>query len=82
MPTATAKATPLDPSRFHGALLGLATGDALGTTVEFKPPGSFTPMTEMTGGGPFELLVMPQEIEAVAVGLWGMAVASDGGNIA
>ncbi len=55
MPTATAKATPLDPSRFHGALLGLATGDALGTTVEFKPPGSFTPVTEMTGGGVFNL---------------------------
>jgi len=29
MPTATAKATPLDPSRFHGALLGLATVDGL-----------------------------------------------------
>jgi len=55
MPTANAKATPLDPTRFHGALLGLATGDALGTTVEFKPPGSFTPVTEMTGGGIFKL---------------------------
>jgi ADP-ribosylglycohydrolase len=41
--------------RYQGALLGLAAGDALGTTVEFKPPDSFTPMTEMIGGGPFRL---------------------------
>ncbi len=27
--------------RFRGCLLGLAAGDALGTTLEFKPPGSF-----------------------------------------
>ena len=26
--------------RFRGCLLGLAAGDALGTTLEFKPPGS------------------------------------------
>lgn len=41
--------------RFRGCLLGLATGDALGTTPEFKPPGSFSPITEMVGGGPFDL---------------------------
>lgn len=41
--------------RFRGALLGLATGDALGTTLEFKPPGTFTPITDMLGGGPFDL---------------------------
>jgi ADP-ribosyl-[dinitrogen reductase] hydrolase len=41
--------------RYHGALLGLAAGDALGTTVEFQPPGSFEPLTDMVGGGPFEL---------------------------
>jgi ADP-ribosyl-[dinitrogen reductase] hydrolase len=29
--------------RYRGALLGLAAGDALGTTVEFEPPGSFEP---------------------------------------
>jgi ADP-ribosyl-[dinitrogen reductase] hydrolase len=28
---------------------------ALGTTVEFSPPGSFTPVEEITGGGPFGL---------------------------
>jgi ADP-ribosylglycohydrolase len=42
-------------ARFRGALLGLAVCDALGTTVEFEPPGSFAPVTEVTGGGPFLL---------------------------
>lgn len=42
-------------NRFHGALLGLAVGDALGAAVEFKPPGSFEPVTGMRGGGPFGL---------------------------
>lgn len=42
--------------RARGALLGLACGDAVGTTVEFKPRGSFTPMTDMVGGGPFQLV--------------------------
>ncbi|SEJ91217.1 ADP-ribosylglycohydrolase family protein [Paraburkholderia diazotrophica] len=41
--------------RFEGCLLGLACGDAVGTTVEFKPRGSFRPVTDMTGGGPFGL---------------------------
>jgi ADP-ribosylglycohydrolase len=36
-------------------MLGMATGDALGTTLEFRPPGSFTPIEDMVGGGPFEL---------------------------
>lgn len=30
-------------------------GDALGTTLEFKPPGTFEPITDMVGGGPFNL---------------------------
>lgn len=41
--------------RFRGALIGLATGDAIGTTVEFAPRGTFPPLTDMVGGGPFEL---------------------------
>jgi ADP-ribosyl-[dinitrogen reductase] hydrolase len=41
--------------RFRGCLLGLAVGDAVGTTVEFKPRASFVPVTDMVGGGPFEL---------------------------
>jgi ADP-ribosyl-[dinitrogen reductase] hydrolase len=42
-------------SRFRGCLLGLAAGDALGTTLEFRPPGSFAPIRELIGGGPFNL---------------------------
>ena len=38
--------------RYRGCLMGLAAGDAVGTTVEFKPPGSFAPVTGMAGGGP------------------------------
>lgn len=41
--------------RFRGALLGLATGDALGTTLEFRKPGTFEPIDGMVGGGPFDL---------------------------
>lgn len=41
--------------RFRGSLLGLAAGDAVGTTLEFKRPGSFVPITGMCGGGPFGL---------------------------
>ena len=46
---------PLSRSRFRGCLLGLAVGDALGTSVEFMPPGSFPPLTDMVGGGKFNL---------------------------
>jgi ADP-ribosyl-[dinitrogen reductase] hydrolase len=42
-------------SRYLGCLCGLAVGDAVGTTVEFKPRGSFTPVTDLVGGGPFNL---------------------------
>jgi len=41
--------------RFRGSLLGLATAHALGTTLEFQAPGSFTPINDMLGGGPFNL---------------------------
>ena len=40
--------------RYRGALFGLAAGDAVGTTVEFAPPGTFPPVTDMAGG-PFRL---------------------------
>jgi ADP-ribosyl-[dinitrogen reductase] hydrolase len=40
---------------YQGCLLGLACGDAVGTTVEFKARGSFPPVTDMVGGGPFGL---------------------------
>ena len=41
--------------RMRGCLLGLAAGDAVGTSVEFARRGSFTPLTDMIGGGPFHL---------------------------
>lgn len=41
--------------RAVGALLGLAVGDAIGTTLEFAPRDSRPPLTGMTGGGPFAL---------------------------
>jgi ADP-ribosyl-[dinitrogen reductase] hydrolase len=41
--------------RARGCLLGLAVGDAVGTTVEFKSRGSFPPVSDMVGGGPFRL---------------------------
>jgi ADP-ribosylglycohydrolase len=45
--------TPID--RYLGSMLGLAAGDALGTTLEFTKPREFTPITDMVGGGPFHL---------------------------
>ena len=44
--------TQKDLDRYRGCLLGLAVGDAIGTTVEFKARGSFVPVTGMTGGLP------------------------------
>jgi ADP-ribosyl-[dinitrogen reductase] hydrolase len=41
--------------RIKGALYGLACGDALGTTVEFRPRGTFKPVTDIVGGGVFKL---------------------------
>lgn len=41
--------------RGMGCLFGLAVGDALGTTLEFTKPGSFEPLEDMVGGGPFQL---------------------------
>ncbi len=49
---------PLSPEaqdRARGALLGLAVGDALGTTLEFTERDQKPHHTEMTGGGPFGL---------------------------
>ena len=52
----------LDPDRARGALLGLAVGDALGTTLEFTDRGTppFSPPltgphVDIVGGGPFSL---------------------------
>ncbi len=42
--------------RYRGALIGLAVGDALGTTLEFTGIGPHG-LTDMVGGGPFNLPV-------------------------
>lgn len=42
-----------DQARITGALLGLAVGDALGTTNEFQHKPE--PISDMVGGGPFNL---------------------------
>lgn len=68
MPPPVAKKKPavLTPEMFRdrarGALLGLAVGDALGTTLEFKalpappfPTRCDGPHVEVTGGGPFKV---------------------------
>ncbi len=41
--------------RYRGCMVGLAVGDAVGTTLEFKAPGTFTPIDDMVGGGKFDL---------------------------
>jgi len=41
--------------RYRGCLLGLAAGDAVGTTLEFPLPGTFERIKDMIGGGQFEL---------------------------
>lgn len=41
--------------RIVGSLVGLACGDAVGTTLEFEKKGTFDPIEDMVGGGPFDL---------------------------
>ena len=41
--------------RFQGGLLGLASCDALAAATQFRRPGSFTPVGDLLGGGPFDL---------------------------
>jgi ADP-ribosylglycohydrolase len=41
--------------RFQGAMLGLAVGDALAAATQFRKPGSFAPIGDLVGGGPFDL---------------------------
>jgi len=43
--------------RLLGSFLGLAIGDAVGTTVEFRARDTFEPVTDMVGKGPFNLPV-------------------------
>ena len=41
--------------RYRGLLLGLALGDALAAPVQHRRPGSFTPIGDLLGGGPYDL---------------------------
>jgi ADP-ribosylglycohydrolase len=41
--------------RFVGTLIGLAVGDAVAAATQFRRPGSFSPIGDMVGGGPFDL---------------------------
>ena len=41
--------------RFLGALVGLAVGDAVAAATQYRQPGTFTPVGDLIGGGPFEL---------------------------
>jgi len=41
--------------RFLGALLGLAVGDAVAAATQYRQPGTFNPVGDLIGGGPFDL---------------------------
>lgn len=43
-------------NRALGVFIGLAVGDALGTTLEFEARDAKPPVYDMVGGGPFDLL--------------------------
>ena len=54
-PSAPLRTAAAIRDRALGALLGLATGDAVGTTLEFEPRDAQPLLKDMTGGGPFAL---------------------------
>jgi len=41
--------------RYRGLVYGLALGDALGSPVQHRRQGSFTPIADLLGGGPYDL---------------------------
>jgi len=41
--------------RYHGLMLGLAAGDACGQAATHRRPGTFAPLGDLLGGGPYEL---------------------------
>ncbi len=42
-------------NRYLGCVLGLACGDAMGATLQFRKPGQFTPIGDLIGGGHWQL---------------------------
>ena len=72
----------LERGRFRGALLGLAIGDAIGATVEFRTRGTFEPLTDMIGGGRFALEAGRwTDDTSMALCLAESLLASDGMNL-
>jgi ADP-ribosylglycohydrolase/protein-tyrosine phosphatase len=55
MDTGTLAAARNLRDRFLGALVGLAVGDALAAATQFRKAGTFTPVGDLLGGGPFDL---------------------------
>ena len=53
--TATLSAARNVRERFHGAMLGLAVGDALAAATQYRKPATFAPVGDLLGGGPFDL---------------------------
>ncbi len=49
------KPTDQEMNKLKGMFFGLAVGDALGTTLEFKERDEYEHLTDMVGGGPFNL---------------------------
>jgi ADP-ribosylglycohydrolase len=41
--------------RYRGLLLGLAAGDACGQPAAYRRPGTFMPIGDLIGGGPFDM---------------------------
>jgi ADP-ribosyl-[dinitrogen reductase] hydrolase len=41
--------------RFLGTMFGLAVGDAVAAATQYRRPGTFSPVGDMIGGGPFDL---------------------------
>ena len=47
--------TQLLSDRYQGLVLGLALGDALAAPVQYRKAGTFTPLADLLGGGPYDL---------------------------
>ncbi len=61
----------------------MATGDALGTTLEFETPGSFEPIDDMVGGGSFKKHEPPEikgtgyVVRSLEAALWAFHKSDD-----
>ena len=70
-----------EEDRALGAFLGLAIGDALGTALEFEDRDASPPVTDIVGGGPFQLAPGQwTDDTAMALALADSLLACDGLN--